>query len=106
MKIKLFCVHDVKASAYLPPFVLPTTEMAVRTFTDTVNDPKHSFFAHPEDYTLFEVAVFDDDKGEITPHQTKVPLGNGMDYYIPGTDHSKITQTQIDFINKLMGEKS
>lgn len=102
MKIKLFCIYDDKAEAYLPPFTLPHENMAMRTFADTVNDPNHSFHAHPADYTLFEIASYDDSNASLTVNQAKIPLGNGMDFYIPIPDHSKITQTQIDFINSLM----
>jgi len=83
MQIKLFIVHDSKAAAYLPPFNLPTTEMAIRTFTDTVNDKQHAFWKHPEDYTLFEIATYDDATGTITTLQSKKPLGNGLDYKFP-----------------------
>lgn len=83
MKIKLFCIHDVKAEAYLPPFHLNNEAMAIRTFADTVNDSKHPFSLHPEDYTLFELGSYEDDNGKITLHQTKIPLGNGLDYKKP-----------------------
>lgn len=83
MKIEVFCIFDSAAQAYLPPFNLPTTEMAVRTFGDTVNDPTHPFSKHPQDYALFEIGTFDDSKGIITPRSTKVPLGTGTDYLRP-----------------------
>lgn len=85
MIINVFTVHDSKAQAYLPPFNLPTKEMAVRTFSDTVNDSKHPFGKHPADYTLFHIGTFDDDTGLITNNQDngKECLGNGVDVLLP-----------------------
>ncbi len=74
---KMFCVHDVKAKAFLPPFFLHQDGMAVRVFTDCVNDPKHSWGAHPADYTLFRSGSFDDCTGKLLPEEP-VSLGNGV----------------------------
>jgi len=66
MKHLLFSIHDIKAGAYLPPFTLPNKNMAIRTFTDCVNDPNHAFCRNPADYTLFCLGEFDDNDGQIT----------------------------------------
>lgn len=65
MKHSLFAIFDSKAKAFLPPFMLPNSEMAVRAFSDCVNDPAHQFARHPADYTLFKVGEFDD--GDAAP---------------------------------------
>jgi len=75
----IFCVHDAKASAHLPPFFLPTAGMAVRAISDCVNDPSHAFGQHPEDYTLFQLGSFDDQTGMITS-DTKFSLGNCIEF--------------------------
>jgi len=76
---KIFTIHDSKAGAYLPPFILPREEMARRTFGDCINSPDHQFGNHPDDYTLFCLGVFDD---EIAQYQLDTPksLGNGLEY--------------------------
>lgn len=79
-KLKVFCVHDVKAGAYLPPFVMPTTPMAVRWFSDLVREPKHAFAMNPEDYTLFEIGEYDDMTGVITMRKDAQPLGRALDF--------------------------
>lgn len=78
MMIQIFAVYDLKASAYLPPFTLPTAQMAARTFGDCVNDPQHAFGRHPHDYTLFHLGEFDDTTGKI--HENKRTLGNGLEH--------------------------
>jgi hypothetical protein len=80
MKLKMFTVYDDKAKAYLPPFFQPTTEMAVRVFDDTVNSVDHSFSKHPGDYTLFEVAEFDDAKGHFIQYSANKNLGTGVEF--------------------------
>ena len=67
MKYGMFSIYDEKAQAYLPPFILPATEMAIRTFGDCVNSQEHQFGKHPADYTLYQIAEFDDDTGIPTP---------------------------------------
>lgn len=59
MKLKVFSVHDVKAGAFLPPFFLPRTEMAIRVFADSSNDSTHMFCKHPDDFCLFELGEWD-----------------------------------------------
>ena len=76
---KMFSVFDSGAAAYLPPFILPRDEMAVRTFADCCKAPDHQFGKFPQDYTLFRLGTFDDETAEFVrepngPH----PLGNGV----------------------------
>lgn len=98
MKTKLYTVYDEKAQAHLTPFVLDNEYIAQRTFGDCVNDPDHGFSAHPSDYTLFEIAVFDNNTGVMVPHQTKIPLGNGLDFKKPGDEVHVLSQQQFQFL--------
>lgn len=70
---KIFTIHDSGAKAYLAPFFLHSEGIAIRTFTDCVNDPDHAFGRHPKDYTLMEIGTFDDNKGKISNYQTQKP---------------------------------
>ena len=73
----IFSVYDNKAEAFLPPFVLPKHEMAIRTFADSINNPETQLFLHPADYTLFSLGTFDDELGKIT--YEKRSLHNGVE---------------------------
>lgn len=107
MKINQFSIHDTKAGAYLPPFNLPTTEMAIRTFTDTINDENHPFNKHPEDYTLFQISEFDDENGTITPLQTKKPIGNGLDFKIhKASNGDTVTHQELNEILQQFAENT
>ena len=77
---KIFAIHDTQARAYLPPFFLHQTEMAIRTFRDCINSDDHQFGRNPGDYTLFEIGNYDDELGQITNHKEPIMLGNGLKY--------------------------
>lgn len=76
----VFSVHDVKADAFLPPFILPKQSMAIRVFSDCINSPDHQFGRHPADYTLFRLGSFDDENGQFLLERTKHSLGNGVEF--------------------------
>ncbi len=78
MEHLLFSIYDEKAHAYLPPFTLPRSDMAIRTFSDCINSDTHAFSRHPGDYTLYELGVFDDNTGEISTHPVRTNLGVGL----------------------------
>jgi hypothetical protein len=60
-------VHDSALDAYSRPFFVPTTQAAVRSFSDEVNraSPDNPMFAHPEDYTLHQLGTWSDASGEF-----------------------------------------
>ncbi len=85
MILQIFTIHDKKAEAYLPPFYLPQTNMALRTFGDCINDDKHTFSLHPQDYTLMSIGSFDD----TTAIAITIPpesLGNGLQFILNEPD--------------------
>lgn len=78
MLMKVFSIYDVKAGAFITPFFLPTQGMAVRTFIDCCNDENHAFGQHPEDYSLFVLAEFDNVHGTFVDTTSKIVL-NGLE---------------------------
>lgn len=73
MKVKLFAVYDSKAESYMIPFPMQTTELAIRSFTEGCLDPNSNFNKYPLDFYLYELGVYDDEKGTVenlkTPKQ-------------------------------------
>ena len=63
MILKAYAVHDRAADAYMRPFFESRHQMAMRMFGQAVQDQQTEFFAHPQDYKLFCVGEFDDNKG-------------------------------------------
>ncbi len=76
---KLYSVYDTKAETFMPPFCVPTKGLAIRAFEDCVNSDTHHFGQHPHDYTLFQVASFDTDTGEMI-YEGKQSIGNGVEF--------------------------
>ena len=65
MIFEVFAVRDAKAKAYLPPNFLPQAGQAIRSFSDAVLDTGSAFNKHPEDYSLFRIATFNDESGHF-----------------------------------------
>lgn len=94
MILKCFAVFDVKAGAFLPPFFLPETPVAVRVFGDCVNDSQHQFGKHPEDYSLFLLGEFDCRVGSF-----KAQPG-GIEVQYQGLQLVRKAPVQADFVEK------
>lgn len=67
MIIKIFAVRDSAVEAFLQPFFSPTLGSAIRSITEVVNDPQHTFAKNPTDYALWEIGSFDDASGRLEP---------------------------------------
>lgn len=81
--MKVFAVRDSALGEYLNPFVAPTAEFAIRTFKDQVNQPDCPINAHPEDYELFELGLFDTTTGLIASHQAPMSISRAKDVVAP-----------------------
>lgn len=77
--LNLFTVFDVKKESYLPPFCMRTTAEAVRGFVTTLNDPKTDYCMYPQDFTLFHLGTFNDEKATFDIYEAKISLGNGVE---------------------------
>ena len=68
----IVAVRDRAAEAYMRPFFVATANMAIRSFMDEVNREAadNQLFAHPDDFDLFELGIFDDNDGSVTCYET------------------------------------
>lgn len=80
MKTKVFSVYDHKAAVYGTPFFMPNVAMAVRAFTDLVEDNRTMVSKHPEDFVLYQVGEFDDDRGVLNALDPKIDLGTASNF--------------------------
>ncbi len=76
--MKIFTIHDSKAEAYIQPFFAINEGVALRLFQTAAMDEHHDFHRHAADYTLFEIAEFDEITGTIEPLQAIKNLGNAI----------------------------
>lgn len=76
MIVKVFCIYDSKAEAYLPPFFMKSKGEAIRALTNHVNDEQHNFCKYAHDFSLFDCGTWDDATGKFdllnTPHSILV----------------------------------
>lgn len=100
---KAFTVYDSKIGAYLAPFFMKSRGEALRAWMDIVNDEKSAFNKHPEDFTLFEVGEYDDEKGQfknlLTPHSLGVATEVHRGYEHPGPT----TDSDMKGVSRLLG---
>ncbi len=80
MQKKIYTIHDSKAEAFMNPFFLNSKGEAIRTFTEAVNDPQSTISKYPDDFTLFEIGIYDTDDGLIETYEAKKSLGNALEY--------------------------
>lgn len=67
----VIAVRDSAVAAYDRPWFAPTTAAAVRAFTDEVNRDGCPMKSHPEDYSLWQLCWYDDEKGEFLSAELK-----------------------------------
>lgn len=63
MIIKAYSVYDRKAFQYHTPFFAVADGVAMRMVQDLANDASTSIGAHPGDYVLYHVGLYDDSNG-------------------------------------------
>jgi len=63
MIVKVFSIYDTAAGVYRQPFYAHADGEAMRVFYDLSINAEHEIGRHPEDYSLFLVAKYDDNKG-------------------------------------------
>lgn len=86
---KLFAIYDSKAESFTNPVYLNSTGLAVRTFSDSVQDPESQFAKHPADYTLFELGTYDDQTAEFKLLPTPKSLFIAIEFITPTLKEAK-----------------
>lgn len=61
--MKLYSVKDKAVQAFMVPFTAAADGAAIRSFMDAINDTKHDFGRHAEDYDLYRLGDFNEQDG-------------------------------------------
>lgn len=79
MKLIICSVKDRAADAFGRPMFVPSTGVAIRSFTDEVNraDKDNQLFNHPDDFDLYDHGIFDDQTGKFELHELPQQLAIG-----------------------------
>lgn len=75
LETMVYSVRDSKLGSFITPFFSPNRNVALRMFESACNDTSHQFNQYGDDFTLFEIGVFDPETGIIEPHQCAENLG-------------------------------
>lgn len=78
--MKFYSVYDSKVGAFSKPFVMRTNGEAVRGFTVVANDKNTDIGAHPGDFTLFEIGMFNEETAFITVYDAPISLGVAVEF--------------------------
>lgn len=80
MKLLVFAVFDAAVEAFMVPMFFDAKGQAIRIFSDACNKEGHDFNAHPEDYTLFHIGMYDPKKGLLEPLATPDSMGVALQF--------------------------
>ena len=85
MKLNICAVKDRAADAFGRPMFVPSTGVAIRSFSDELNrsDTDNQLFNHPDDFDLYEFGVFDDNTGLFDLYDQPKLLSLGKQVKIP-----------------------
>lgn len=82
-KLKIYSTFDAKLKTFTHMFTTSHTGQALRMWEQECNDPKSMLSKYPTDFVLYEVGVFDQDKGMIEPHSPIHQVATALDYKKP-----------------------
>lgn len=77
--LQMFAIRDLKAVSFMPPYTAPNKGVAIRSFTDAVNDPSSMLSKYPDDFALFHIGSYDPETGVVTPVKTNELVVGGRD---------------------------
>ena len=62
-------VYDSKADCFSPPFFSRSRGEGLRNFADAGRDQQSSLSRHPEDFSLYQIGVFNDSDGRFASQE-------------------------------------
>lgn len=66
-KQKVFSIFDSKTESWAPPFFAEHVGVALRSWSELVNDGRSTVSKFPSDFNLYEIGSFDSANGRIEP---------------------------------------
>lgn len=81
MIMKAYSIRDQKGEVFNLPFFKITHGQAERDFESLVNDGKSTLNAYPEDFDLYHIGEYDDQKGTFIPMETPTHLIKAVQLY-------------------------
>lgn len=98
MLLNAYSLYDSKAVTYSPPFYAPAHGAAVRIVMDAAADPNTSIGRHPADYTLYCVGRFDDQSGQLLPHDVREHISDVLPLVPPPAPSPLFERNGRDYV--------
>lgn len=83
MILEVYAVHDAAVGAYNQPLFFRSRGEAIRSFQDAVADPSNRFGSHASDYSLWQLATYDDSNGVIGQLVQPQRVCGAKDFLLP-----------------------
>lgn len=77
MRYKCYSVFDSKVALYRSVMFFRNKGEAIRSFADAVANKDNLIGKYPEDFTLFEIAEWDDEDCKFYPYDALVSIAKG-----------------------------
>jgi hypothetical protein len=85
--VKIYSLYDEKAEAFGTPFCALNEGVSKRMFDRLLRDADSMVSQYPDDYVLYEIGAFDDQKGYIDGYDKPKRIGKG--YPIDRLEHEE-----------------
>lgn len=76
---RVYAMRDDKLAQFHQPYLIPNNAVALRQFSDLVNDRNTEVSKHSEDFSIWYLALYDATDGVFLP-DTPVCLARGSDF--------------------------
>ncbi len=80
MLMSIFAIYDSGISTWKPPMFCRAKGEILRWWIEMVNNEQTDLSKHPQDYTLFDIGTWDDEKCKFDLHKTPISLGVAIEF--------------------------
>lgn len=80
MLLQVYSVYDSGVQSWLSPMFFRSKGEMLRAWSAAVNNPESKFAQHPQDYCLFDLGTWDDDKCKFDLHKSPISLGVAIEF--------------------------
>lgn len=87
---KVYSIFDDKAQVFNLPFYCSNDAMAIRAFADAINNSGRLESRFPEDFRLYCLGDFDEEKGVVVNGDMPVFLANGLSLIRPVSSEERV----------------
>lgn len=78
MQLPVMAIADKKTGLFGNPFVTRHTSEAIREWAIVTKDQSNKYGKNPEDFDLYEIAMYDDETGKMEPLPKFNHLATGL----------------------------